>query len=140
MQVSHQWQCPRFDAIHLLPTQNNYALVWFWPVYINYLTTLIDLPVCQDIFSLFPNLFRVVYEDNPTTSNATNNALSGVWQGGFSCDKKSFVSSKICGIFEIIVFRWKLRIYEIFLVAVPLFGITKRPGTFDLHLCILGSR
>ena len=51
------------------------------------LASLYKLSHNTDIFSLFPNLLRVVYEDNPTTSNATNNALSGVSQSEFSYDK-----------------------------------------------------
>ena len=77
---------------------------------------------------------------NPTRSSVTNNVLSGISRSWFNRDKKSLVSSKICGIVGIIVFRWKLRNDEIFSVAVPLFEITGQPSTFYLGLCILGSR
>ena len=49
--------------VYLVPIRNNYALICFWSVYTSYLTTLIDLPVCQDISTLFPNLRRVLCED-----------------------------------------------------------------------------
>ena len=77
---------------------------------------------------------------NPTTSNVTNHVLPGISRSSFNRDKKSVVSSKICGIVGIILFRWKSRNDEIFSVAVPLFEITGQTSTFDLGLCILGSR
>ena len=50
------------------------------------------------------------------------------------------MSSKICGIVETIFLRWKSRNAEMFSVAVSLFDITGRPGTFDVLLCILGNK
>ena len=50
------------------------------------------------------------------------------------------MSSKVCGIVETIFLRWKSRNAEMFSVAVPLFDITGRPGTFDVLSCILGNK
>ena len=133
MQISCQWQCPRFDGIHIAPIRNNYALIWFWLVYISYLTTLIDLPVCQDIFSK-PSLCGA-WGYNPTTSNVTNNVLSGISRSWSNRDKKPFVSSKICRIARIIAFKWKLRNDKTFSVGAPLSEITGRPGTVHL-ICV----
>ena len=50
---------------------------------------------------------------NPTRSSVTNNVLSGISRSWFNRDKKSLVSSKICGIVGIIVFPF---LYSVFII------------------------
>lgn len=50
------------------------------------------------------------------------------------------MSSKICDIVETIFSRCKSRNVEMFSIAVPLFDISGRPGTFDVLSCILGNK